>query len=51
MNIGIIGSGNVGDTFVTRWAKGGHQMTSGSRYCGPPWRSKPDLAASSLSSF
>ncbi|HEX4596093.1 MAG TPA: NAD(P)-binding domain-containing protein, partial [Bryobacteraceae bacterium] len=31
MNIGIIGSGNVGGTLGTRWAKGGHQVTFGSR--------------------
>jgi len=31
MNIGIIGSGNVGGTLGTRWAKGGHQVIFGSR--------------------
>jgi len=31
MKIGIIGSGNVGGTLGTRWAKGGHQVTLGSR--------------------
>ena len=31
MNIGIIGSGNVGGTLGTRWAKGGHHVTFGSR--------------------
>jgi hypothetical protein len=31
MNIGIIGSGNVGGALGTRWAKGGHQVTFGSR--------------------
>lgn len=31
MNIGIIGSGNVGGTLGTRWAKAGHQVTFGSR--------------------
>lgn len=32
MNIGIIGSGNVGGALGTRWAKGGHQVTFGSRH-------------------
>ena len=31
MNIGIIGPGNVGGALGTRWAKGGHQVTFGSR--------------------
>jgi 8-hydroxy-5-deazaflavin:NADPH oxidoreductase len=31
MKIGIIGSGNVGGTLGTRWAKAGHQVTFGSR--------------------
>ena len=31
MNIGIIGSGNVGGALGTRWAKGGHQVIFGSR--------------------
>src|SRR5579872_7303533 len=31
MNIGIIGSGNVGGALGTRWAKGGHRVTFGSR--------------------
>ncbi len=31
MNIGIIGSGDVGGTLGTRWAKGGHQVIFGSR--------------------
>jgi 8-hydroxy-5-deazaflavin:NADPH oxidoreductase len=31
MQIGIIGSGNVGGTLGSRWAKGGHQVTFGSR--------------------
>jgi predicted dinucleotide-binding enzyme len=34
MNLGIIGSGNVGGTLGTRWAKGGHQVTFGSRNPG-----------------
>ena len=32
MKIGIIGSGNVGGTLGTRWAKGGHQVVFGSRH-------------------
>jgi 8-hydroxy-5-deazaflavin:NADPH oxidoreductase len=31
MNIGIIGSGNVGGALGTRWAQKGHQVTFGSR--------------------
>src|SRR3954469_16638012 len=31
MNIGIIGSGNVGGTLGTRWAQAGHQVTFASR--------------------
>ena len=31
MNIGIIGSGNVGGALGTRWANGGHKVTFGSR--------------------
>jgi 8-hydroxy-5-deazaflavin:NADPH oxidoreductase len=31
MKIGIIGSGNVGGTLGTRWAKGGHEVVFGSR--------------------
>lgn len=31
MKIGIVGSGNVGGALGTRWAKGGHQVTFGSR--------------------
>jgi len=31
MNIGIIGSGNVGGTLGTRWAQKGHQVVFGSR--------------------
>ncbi len=31
MNIGIIGSGNVGGALGTRWAQGGHQVVFGSR--------------------
>jgi len=31
MNIGIIGSGNVGGALGTRWAKGGHHVIFGSR--------------------
>ncbi|HTS48309.1 MAG TPA: NADPH-dependent F420 reductase [Bryobacteraceae bacterium] len=31
MNIGIIGSGNVGGTLGTRWARNGHQVVFGSR--------------------
>lgn len=31
MNIGIIGSGNVGGTLGTGWAQKGHQVTFGSR--------------------
>ena len=31
MQIGIIGSGNVGGALGTRWAKAGHQVTFGSR--------------------
>ena len=31
MNIGIIGSGNVGGALGTGWAKGGHQVIFGSR--------------------
>jgi len=34
MKIGIIGSGNVGGTLGARWAKGGHQVTLGSRNPG-----------------
>ena len=34
MKIGIIGSGNVGGTLGTRWAKGGHQVMFGSREPG-----------------
>ncbi len=34
MKIGIIGSGNVGGTLGTRWAKGGHQVVFGSRNPG-----------------
>ena len=30
MNIGIIGSSNVGGALGTRWAKGGHQVIFGS---------------------
>jgi predicted dinucleotide-binding enzyme len=36
MNIGIIGSGNVGGTLGTRWAKAGHAVTFGSRDPGTP---------------
>ena len=31
MKIGIVGSGNVGGTLGTRWAKAGHQVVFGSR--------------------
>jgi predicted dinucleotide-binding enzyme len=31
MNIGIIGSGNVGGTLGARWARNGHQVAFGSR--------------------
>jgi 8-hydroxy-5-deazaflavin:NADPH oxidoreductase len=31
MKVGIVGSGNVGGTLGTRWAKTGHQVTFGSR--------------------
>jgi len=31
MNIGIIGSGNVGGALGTRWAQKGHQVAFGSR--------------------
>jgi len=31
MNIGILGSGNVGGTLGTRWAQRGHQVAFGSR--------------------
>src|SRR5690348_5112556 len=31
MNIGIIGSGNVGGTLGTRWAQGGHHVIFSSR--------------------
>lgn len=31
MNIGIIGSGNVGGVLGTRWARGGHSVVFGSR--------------------
>jgi 8-hydroxy-5-deazaflavin:NADPH oxidoreductase len=31
MQIGIIGTGNVGGTLGTRWAQGGHDVVSGSR--------------------
>jgi 8-hydroxy-5-deazaflavin:NADPH oxidoreductase len=31
MKIGILGSGNVGGTLGTRWAKGGHEVVFGSR--------------------
>ncbi|HTA71852.1 MAG TPA: NAD(P)-binding domain-containing protein [Bryobacteraceae bacterium] len=31
MNIGIIGSGNVGGALGTRWAKGGHHVIFGTR--------------------
>jgi len=31
MNIGIIGSGNVGGALGARWAKAGHQVIFGSR--------------------
>ena len=31
MNIGIVGSGNVGGALGTRWAQTGHQVTFGSR--------------------
>jgi 8-hydroxy-5-deazaflavin:NADPH oxidoreductase len=34
MNIGIIGSGNVGGTLGTRWAQAGHQVIFGSRNPG-----------------
>ena len=34
MNIGIIGSGNVGGALGTRWAQKGHQITFGSRSPG-----------------
>jgi 8-hydroxy-5-deazaflavin:NADPH oxidoreductase len=36
MKIGIIGSGHVGGTLGTRWAKTGHQVTFGSRDPGAP---------------
>lgn len=31
MNIGIIGSGNLGGTLGRRWARNGHQVTFGAR--------------------
>ena len=31
MTIGIIGSGNVGGTLGTRWAKAGHDIVYGTR--------------------
>jgi 8-hydroxy-5-deazaflavin:NADPH oxidoreductase len=31
MNIGILGSGNVGGTLGTRWAERGHQVVFSSR--------------------
>jgi NADPH-dependent F420 reductase len=43
MNIGIIGSGNVGGTLGTRWAQAGHKVTFGSR--NPESREMRDLAA------
>jgi predicted dinucleotide-binding enzyme len=36
MKIRIIGSGNVGGTLGTHWAKAGHQVTFGSRDPGAP---------------
>jgi 8-hydroxy-5-deazaflavin:NADPH oxidoreductase len=36
MKIGIIGSGHLGGTLGTRWAKTGHQVTFGSRDPGAP---------------
>jgi predicted dinucleotide-binding enzyme len=36
MNITIIGSGNVGGTLGTRWAKNGHKITFGVRQPGSP---------------
>jgi NADPH-dependent F420 reductase len=43
MNIGIIGSGNVGGTLGTRWAHAGHKVTFGSRH--PESKEMRDLAA------
>jgi predicted dinucleotide-binding enzyme len=36
MKIAIIGSGHVGGTLGSRWAKAGHQVTFGSRDSGAP---------------
>src|ERR1700736_2218416 len=36
MNIGIIGSGNVGGTLGTRWAQAGHRVAFASRDTNSP---------------
>ncbi len=43
MNIGIIGSGNVGGTLGTRWAQNGHRVIFGSR--DPQEKDMQQLAA------
>jgi predicted dinucleotide-binding enzyme len=43
MNLGIIGSGNVGGTLGTRWAQAGHQVTFASRK--PDSKEMRDLVA------
>ena len=45
MNIGIIGSGNVGGTLGTRGAQAGHQVVCGSR--NPGSHENQQLAAKS----
>jgi NADPH-dependent F420 reductase len=40
MKIGVIGSGNVGGTLGSRWAKGGHNVVFGSRHPDSPQMKK-----------
>ena len=44
MRIGIIGAGNVGGTLGRAWARGGHEVTFGSR--DPNSKKVQDLIAS-----